>query len=295
MNRVLTIQDLSCVGKCALTAALPVISAMGVECCALPTALLSTHTAFRYVHFRDLTGEMRPIMDVWAQEQLSFDVICTGYLGSVEQAQLVGEVIDRFRGPDTRVIVDPVLGDGGVLYRGFDDAFVRAMRELIRRADVILPNATEAALLLERPYAEDPGPEAAQALLAGLVELGPAMAVLTGVREGANRVGAAGLEAGRAEGCLYTGPLLPGSYFGTGDIFAAVLSGALARGASLDEGLRLAVDFVAECIRCTLADEQRRFYGVSFEPALGMLTRWAGSRDVPDNDCAQNSRKGSQV
>lgn len=275
MNRVLTIQDLSCVGKCALAAALPVISAMGAECCVLPTALLSTHTAFEHVHFRDLTDEMRPIMDVWAQEDLTFDVICTGYLGSTRQTALVGEAIDRFRGPNTRVIVDPVLGDHGRLYRGFDDSFVEAMRGLIRRADMILPNATEAALLLGRPCEEAPDEAAARALLAELTRLGPGMAVITGVRSGADRVGAAGLESGTGRCHLYTGPLLPGSYFGTGDLFASVLAGALARGAALDEGLRLAVNFVAESIWCTLADGQRRFYGVSFEPALGMLTRWA--------------------
>ncbi len=275
MNRVLTIQDLSCVGKCALTAALPVISAMGVECCVLPTALLSTHTAFEHVYFRDLTDEMRPVMDAWAEEGLTFDVICTGYLGSTRQTALVGEAIDRFRGPRTRVIVDPVLGDHGRLYRGFDDSFVEAMHGLIRRADVILPNATEAALLLGRPCEEALEETAARALLSELSELGPGMAVLTGVRAGEDRVGAAGLESGTNRYHLHTGPLLPGSYYGTGDLFASVLAGALARGAGLDEGLRLAVDFVAEAIRQTLADGERRFYGVSFEAALGMLTRWA--------------------
>lgn len=278
MNRVLSIQDLSCVGKCALTAALPVISAMGAECCVLPTALLSTHTAFEHVHFRNLTDEMRPIMDVWAQEGLTFDVICTGYLGSTRQTELVSEAIERFRGPDTRVIVDPVLGDHGRLYRGFDDSFVAAMRGLIRRADVILPNATEAALLLGRPCEEPLDEVAARTLLPELLELGPGMAVLTGVRAGADRVGAAGLESGARNDHLHMGPLLPGSYFGTGDLFASVLAGALARGAGLDEGLRLSVDFVAESIRQTLADGQRRFYGVSFEPALAMLTRWAQER-----------------
>lgn len=269
MKRVLSIQDISCVGKCALGAALPVISAMGVECCVLPTAVLSTHTAFKHVHMRDMTEEIPAFAEAWAQEGIHFDAILTGYLGSVKQVSAVSDLIRRFRTPETRVIIDPVMGDHGKLYRGFDDAFVREMRALAAQADILLPNATEAALLTGLPYPETADGEQAETLLNGLMRLGPRCAVLTGVCDG-DQLGAASMaEEGVMR--LHTGPRLPGSYFGTGDLFAAVLTGALVQGAALEDGMALAVDFVAAAIRNTLNDPEKRFYGTSFEPSLGWL------------------------
>ena len=264
MKRVLSIQSFACVGQMALGAALPVISAMGVECVPLLTAVLSSHTAFQHVHFHDLTAQMRPILDMWEKENQQFDVICTGYLGSVEQIDIVSEIIDRFGGEDVTVIVDPVMGDGGKLYSRFTDEFVAAMRRLVRRADVMLPNLTEAAALLDIPYCEQPEIEP---LARALTELGAKHA-------GADRLGAAGYDSVSGVFSQTLSEKLPGSYFGTGDIFAAVLAGALAKGATLEKGLQLAVDFVAECIRATIADEERRNRCTSFELALGTLTRW---------------------
>lgn len=272
MKRVLSIQSFACVGQMALGAALPAISAMGVECVPLPTAVLSSHTAFQHVHFHDLTGEMRAILDMWALENQKFDVICTGYLGSVEQIDIVGEIIDRFGGENVTVIVDPVMGDGGKLYSRFTGEFVAAMRRLVRRADVVLPNLTEAAALLDIPYCEQPEIEP---LARALTELGAKRAVITGVQAGETQLGAAGYDSMTGEFSQTLAQKLPGSYFGTGDIFAAVLAGALAKGAPLDKGLKLAVDFVAECIRETIADEERRNRCTSFELALGTLARWA--------------------
>ena len=238
----------------------------------LPTAVLSSHTAFQHVHFHDLTAEMRPILDMWEKENQKFDVICTGYLGSVEQIDIVGEIIDRFGGENVMVIVDPVMGDGGKLYSRFTGEFVAAMRSLVRRADVVLPNLTEAAALLDIPYCEQPEIEP---LARALTELGAKRAVITGVQAGETQLGAAGYDSVSGVFSQTLAEKLPGSYFGTGDIFAAVLAGSLAKGAPLETGLRLAVDFVAECIRVTIADEERRNRCTSFELALGTLARWA--------------------
>ena len=272
MKRVLSIQSFACVGQMALGAALPVISAMGVECVPLPTAVLSSHTAFQHVHFHDLTAQMRPILDMWERENQKFDVICTGYLGSVEQIDIVSEIIGRFGGEGVTVIVDPVMGDGGKLYSRFTAEFVAAMRRLVCRADVVLPNLTEAAALLDVPYCEQPEIEP---LARALTELGAKRVVITGVHAGENQLGAAGYDSASGVFSQTLSEKLPGSYFGTGDIFAAVLAGALAKGAALEKGLQLAVDFVAECIRATIADEERRNRCTSFELALGTLARWA--------------------
>lgn len=272
MKRVLSIQSFACVGQMALGAALPVISAMGVECVPLPTAVLSSHTAFQHVHFHDMTAQMRPMLDMWEKENQKFDVICTGYLGSLEQIDIVSEIIDRFGGEGVMVIVDPVMGDGGKLYTRFTEEFVSAMRRLVRRADVVLPNLTEAAALLEIPYCED---SEIEPMARALTALGAKRAVITGVQDGENRLGAAGYDSLSGVFSRTLSEKLPGSYFGTGDIFAAVLAGALAKGAPLDQALQLAVDFVSECIRVTLADEERRNRCTSFELALGTLAQWA--------------------
>lgn len=266
------VQGMPCVGKVSLGAALPVVSVMGVECSVLPTAVLSKNTAAPHEHFRDMTADIRPILDAWEAAGITFDAICTGYLGSVAQTEAVGELIDRFRGPQTKVLIDPVMGDNGALYRRFDDTYVAAMRELVRRADVVLPNLTEAAALAGVPYSAEPD---VRALAEKLTQLGAGMVVITGVKEGEDRLGAAGYDARTQQFTAYTGPKLPGSYFGTGDIFGAVLTASLAKGAPLEKGLQLAVDFVCECIRVTLDDPQRRDYATSFELALGTLAQWA--------------------
>ena len=277
LKRVLSIQSFACVGQMALGAALPVLSAMGVECVPLPTAVLSSHTAFQHVHFHDLTGQMRPILEMWEKENQKFDVICTGYLGSVEQIDIVCEIIDRFGGEGVSVIVDPVMGDGGKLYSRFTEQFVSAMRRLVRRADMALPNLTEAAALLGVEYCEQPEIET---MARRLTETGAKRVVITGVQTEDGRLGAAGYDSVSGVFSRTLTQKLPGSYFGTGDIFAAVLAGAVAKGAPLERGLQLAVDFVAECIRVTLADEERRNRCTSFELALGTLAQWAQQLDT---------------
>ena len=152
MKRVLTIQDISCVGKCSLTVALPIISAFGIETAILPTAVLSTHTMFKNFTFKDLTDELEKISDHWKKEQIGFDAIYTGYLGSFEQIDLVCEIVNILRDENTLVIVDPVMADNGKLYPGFTEEFAKEMAKLCSKADIILPNMTEASFMLGIPY-----------------------------------------------------------------------------------------------------------------------------------------------
>lgn len=275
MKRIVTIQDISCIGKCSLTVALPVISAMGVETAILPTAVLSTHTMFAAPAVRDLTDLIRPIAQHWEREGFSFDGIYTGYLGSAEQIALIKEFLTRFRKEKTKVILDPVMGDGGKLYAGFDAEFARRMRELLPFGDLVLPNMTEASRLTGLPYYEPADPEYKEAyvqeMLKALAGLGAGCPVITGVTFSPEKIGAYGL--GPDGFFSHFADRLPVSYHGTGDLFASVCTGALARGCSAEKSVALAVDFTAECIRVTMKDPDRRRYGVNFEEALPWLIR----------------------
>ena len=182
MKRIVTIQDISCVGKCSLTVALPVISATGVEAAVIPTAVLSTHTGFKGFTFCDLTGEIAPITEHWKNENFKFDAIYTGYLGSPEQIALMADLFDTFKTDDNLIIIDPVMGDNGKLYPGFDEDFAQKMRKLCQKADVILPNMTEAAYMLGIEYVgEGYDEEYIKDVLLKLSEFGAKYSVLTGI------------------------------------------------------------------------------------------------------------------
>lgn len=273
MKRILTIQDISCVGKCSLTVVLPVMSAMGVEVCVLPTAVLSAHTMFTHVTCHDLTEDILPVLNCWKQEGLDFDGIYTGYLSSKKQISVVRTLIEELRRPGCPVIVDPAMADGGKLYRGFDMDFVKEMAGLCADADIVLPNGTEAALLTGQPYREDWKEADIRMLLSGIAALGPGCAVITGVSLHPEKIGCMSLN--RRTGALfcYENRRLVRGYHGTGDIFAGTTAGALMRGYSLEEALTLAVDFTLETMKCTMDDPERRNYGVSFEAALPWLIR----------------------
>ncbi len=273
MKRIVTIQDISCIGRCSLTAALPILSVCGIETAVVPTAVLSGHTAFPDFTFRDLTDDIPPIAEVWRSQNITFDAIYTGYIGSERQIEIVSDFIDMFRTDKTLVVVDPAMADNGVLYKGFPDAFVCKMKTLCQKADIILPNMTEACLLLDRPYRETASESEVREILHGLVEETHAdAAVLTGVSREAGLLGAASLcKDGSYDYC--SGIWYPERFHGTGDMFASVITGALVRGLSLHDALALAVDFTAECARLTLEDPDRRWYGVNFEQALPMLMR----------------------
>ena len=273
MKRIITVQDISCVGKCSLTVALPVISAMGVEACVLPTAVLSTHTAFKGFTFRDLTSDISKITEHWKQEKIGFDAIYTGYLGSFEQIKLMQELIKDFGGGGTRVIVDPCMADNGALYSGFTQDFAFAMAGLCSKADVIVPNLTEASYMLGIPYvAEGYTKEYIEDLLRKLSGLGARRIVLKGVSFDEKKLGIASYDSENEKITWYFHEKMPQSFHGTGDIFASVLTGALVRGLSLDKACRLAADFVVASIKATLSHKDYNWYGVDFESALHMLT-----------------------
>ena len=269
MKRIITVQDISCVGKCSLTVALPVISAMGVEACVLPTAVLSTHTAFKGFTFRDLTGDLPAITRHWQEEKINFDAIYTGYLGSLEQINLMHQLIKDFGAGSTRVIVDPCMADNGSLYSGFTPEFAKAMAGLCAKADVIVPNLTEASFLLGQPYvASGYNKDYIEELIKKLAGLGARRVVLKGISFDEKKIGIASYDSDSQKINWYFHEKMPQNFHGTGDIFASVLTGALVRDFSLDKACRLAADFVVESIRATLSHKDYNWYGVDFETAL---------------------------
>ena len=267
MKRILTIQDISCVGKCSLTVALPIISAAGVEAGILPTAVLSTHTAFPKFTFKDLTDEIQPIVDTFSELKLDFDAVYTGYLGSFEQLKLVGDFIDNSK-PDMAVFIDPVMADNGVLYKGFTQEFADNMAKLCAKADLILPNLTEASFMLHVPYRESYDEEYIRSLLKQLTGLGAKRAALTGIGFRPDEIGFYMYDSTTDTYSHYYNEKLPVAYHGTGDVFASAVVGANMRGKSIEESLKIAVDFTLEAMRKTMADPNSRFYGVNFEEAL---------------------------
>lgn len=272
MKRIITVQDISCVGKCSLTVALPIISAMGVEACVLPTAVLSTHTAFKGFTFRDLTQDIEPICHHWKEQKLHFDAIYTGYLGSIQQIDLMFRLIDDFGGKDTVTIVDPCMADNGKLYSGFTQDFVDAMKKLCGKADVIVPNLTEASLLLGIPYlASGYKKEYIEEILKGLAALGAKQVILKGVDFNNGKIGIASYDTTTDTINWYFHQKMETSFHGTGDIFASVLTGSLMRGKTLEEAYKLAADFVVESIKKTLEHKDYNWYGVDFESAIPML------------------------
>lgn len=267
-NRILTIQDISCVGQCSLTVALPIISACGIECAVLPSAVLSTHTAgFTGFTCRDLTDDIPAIQAHWEQENIRFDAVYTGYLGSTKQIAYVADIFDSLC-PDGLKIVDPAMADNGKLYPAFDDAYVEAMKTLCGKADYLLPNITESCFLTGMEYRTEYDKEYIDSLLSGLTALGCKNVILTGVSYTPGRTGVVVLENGSY--AYYEHELLPNSCHGTGDIYASAFVGALARDKRAYEAARIAADYTVACIRATAGDKNH-WYGAKFEPVLPEL------------------------
>lgn len=267
-KRVLTIQDISCVGQCSLTVALPIISVCGVECSVLPSAVLSTHTAFPGATFRDLTEDMPHIADHWRSAGIRFDAISSGYLGSARQIAYVTEIFDTLGNANCVKIVDPAMADHGKLYRGFDQTFVDAMKALCCKADFLMPNITEACLLTGTPYRQEYDREFVGQLLRDLALLGPQNIILTGASFSPGVTGVAVYAQGQIQ--YYGHEMLPESRHGTGDIFAAAFVGSLMRGKTAQQAAKIAADFVCESIAMAL-QVQDHWYGTRFEPALPKL------------------------
>lgn len=277
-KRAAAIHDLSGVGKCSLTVILPILSAAGIECAALPTAVLSTHTGgFGEVVCRDLTEDMLPIARHWRREHIGFDALYSGYLASYQQIGLVRETFGLLRGSGTLVMVDPVMGDDGRLYSLYTPEMARGMADLCACADIIVPNLTEAAILLGRDYRPRLTPEETEETLRALSRLGPRRVVLTGVHFREGELGAACYDAGIDRMEYEAGPAVPGRFHGTGDVFASVLLAGLLHGNSLAGAVRLAVSFTAESIRRTADAGTDPRFGVRFEPGLpGLAERING-------------------
>ena len=269
--RIAAIHDLSCFGRCSLTIALPVLSAMGCQCCPLPTALLSAHTGFPGNTFLDLTAEMGRIADHWTAMDLQFDAIYSGFLGSADQVDTVARFFDTFKKSDTAVIVDPVMGDHGTAYRTCTPELCRGMRVLAENSDVITPNLTEAALLLDRPYEEIRQSDAYE-VVRRLSLGGRRSVVLTGYSSESGQTGALCFDRDSGESKAVQTPREPQDFSGTGDLFASVLAGGVARGVPLFQAAQAAADFVRDCIARTLAEGLTEQDGVDFEPLLGQLT-----------------------
>ena len=268
--RVAAIHDLSCFGRCSLTIALPVLSAMGCQCCPLPTALLSAHTGFTGGSFLDLTEEMQHIADHWARIDIHFDGIYSGFLGSAAQIGTVRQFIGRFRGTGL-VVIDPVLGDHGQAYRTCTPELCNGMRRLAESADIITPNLTEASLLLEQPYETIQAIDPAEIVRRLSLE-GRRSVVLTGYSTGDGQTGALCFD--RADGSIQAVQVqrVPRDFSGTGDLFTSVLTGAMVKGVPLIQAARTAADFVQSCAARTLAAGNTDDEGVDFEPLLGTLT-----------------------
>lgn len=276
MKKVVSIQDISCFGKCSLTVALPIISAMGIETAVIPTAVLSTHTGsgFENYTFRDLTGDIPSIAAHWKSMDLRFDGIYTGYLGSIEQVGIVSDFFDDFRSENNFIVVDPVLGDGGKLYAGFTTEFVAEMRKLCAKADYIIPNMTEVAFLLDIPYTEDYDENYVHDVLRKLSELGCRTPVLTGVCFGDGRQGAVAYDS--ATGGFYSsfGENVDQHFHGTGDIFSSVFTGAAALGKPLQKCLDIAVGYTLDCIKATIPHFEETWYGSCFELCIENLIKY---------------------
>lgn len=268
-KRILTLQDISCVGQCSMTVAMPILSACGHETCILPTVLLSTHTGGFgkpvVVHMGEaLEGMWRH----WKENQISFDAILVGYLGSVAAIEIAEQILSEMLAPGGISIVDPAMADHGKLYSGFDEAYAKAMKGLCRKADIILPNITEAAMFAGMPYRASLDEGYVRQLLEKIQH--PCV-VLTGVGYDERETGAAVYRDGRID--FYIHPRADRNFHGTGDMFAASFTGALMQEKTLLESAKIAADFVRKAIENTCA-EPAHWYGVKFETALPDLIRW---------------------
>lgn len=261
-KRILTIQDISCVGQCSMTVALPVLSAWGLETCVLPTEVLSTHTGFGkpvVVHLDDALGQ---IWRHWQTHQITFDAIHTGYLGSTAAVQAAIDILDRFLAPGGICIADPAMADNGRIYGGLEDGYAKAVGALCRRADVILPNWTEASILAGVPYQEDTGEETVRRTLE---QIGHPCIVLTGLPSGQNEMEMILKEHGNYS--VFRHSRVEGRFSGTGDLFAACFTGALMKGFPKDKAVALAGELTSHCVRNTAADPAH-WYGLRFESIL---------------------------
>ena len=266
-NRLLTIQDISCVGQCSLTVALPILSAFGIETCVLPSAVLSTHTSgFKGFTCKDFTDEFKKIISHWEKEKLFFNTFYTGYLVGIDQINLIkDEIFKKFSDGNSLIIIDPVMGDNGLLYPNFDVKFVNAMRSLCLTADIIIPNLTEACFLYDYEYKEKYDEKYILKLIQKIEETGTKKIILTGIGYTDDTTGVVVVENSVYR--YYKHCRIQKNYHGTGDIYSSFFVGALLSGMKIYEAACAAADFIVNCIEFTIKDPTH-WYGVKFEPLL---------------------------
>lgn len=270
-KRIALVNDITGFGRCSITVALPLISALKVEACPFPTAILSVHTGFPTHWMDDFTDRMRPYMDNWKANGLTFDGIATGFIGSAAQISIVSDFIHMFGGPETKVHMDPVMGDYGRLYSSYTPEMVKAMRRLLPEADLVMPNLTEACCLLNMPYPKDGviSDEKLDAIAQALMDRGPRQVVITGLSEGdviRNFIG----EKGKSPS-IVSARKIGSDRCGTGDAFAAIVSASLIRGETLPAAVKKAADFIEKCMVYTEQLGIPWTYGLAFEEYLTEL------------------------
>lgn len=267
MKRILTVQDISCLGKCSITIALPVISALGTECVILPTAVLSNHTLFKSFTVKDLADQIEPIAQKWVEEEIEFDGVYTGYLGTIEQIDMMKKLFETF-GKNGIVFVDPVMADNGKLYPAFDMAYARKNTELCSCADIIVPNITEACIMTDTEYREEYDEAYIKELLARLVKLGAKITVLTGVSLSEGKTGVMGYDREKDEFYTYQNDKVGAMFHGTGDLFSSTAIGEIMKGKDWKDAMRIAADYTAHTIQVTLENPKKPWYGVDFEATI---------------------------
>ncbi|MBQ6910054.1 MAG: pyridoxamine kinase [Synergistaceae bacterium] len=273
IKRVLSIQDISCLGKCSQTIALPVLSALGSEAVMLPTALLSTHTMFKNFTFKDLSDQIEPIINHWKSEGVKFDAVYTGYIGSEAQIEQVKNIFKEFKDKDTLIFIDPVMADNGKLYPAFDMNYVKKNAELCAYADIIVPNITEACFMTGVEYKEKYNEDYIKLLLDKLNALGAKINLLTGVSLEDGKTGVMGYDNIKGEYYLYQNKRINAVYHGTGDLFSSVCVGEILKGLDWRDAARIAADYTAHTIEVTLESPDKPWYGVNFEETLPELLK----------------------
>lgn len=268
MKRIVTIQDISCLGKCSLTVALPIISAMGIETSVIPTAVLSAHTIFEGHTFKDLTDQIDPIANHWNNEGFDFDAVYTGYLASKEQISIVSGFIDKFKTDNNFIFVDPAMADQGKLYPSFDSDFPEYMKKLCSKADVISPNLTEACIMTGTAMKEKYNKSYIDEITRKLLDIGCKSIILTGV-ELDGKYGIYSYDNGNEN--YYVHEKFNKTFYGTGDVFSSACVGALTKGYELSKAVEIAGKFTYESIKASVNDPERRDYGINFETALPEL------------------------
>lgn len=270
-KKIALINDVTGYGRCSVAVELPIISALKIQACVLPTAILSVHTGFPTYYIDDYTDRMKPYMENWKENNLTFDGISTGFLGSVQQIELVLDFLRTFKKEGTTVIVDPVMGDYGKLYSSYTEELCRGMRHLLPYADVITPNLTEACRLLQIPYPEDGRTTLAELrdMAGALSGLGPGKLVITGIHCGED-IGNYIYERG-AEPQLLKTKKIGSDRSGTGDVFAGIVSGIVVQGRPLTEAVRTAADFIIKTMIYTEELDLPHNCGLAFEEFLTEL------------------------